>query len=130
VEKEVIPVCRQYGIGVLPYFPLAAGLLTGKYRRGQPAPPGTRLAGSPRAARWMNEANFDAVERLERFAADRGISLLDVAIGGMAAKPQIASVIAGATKPEQIEANVRAGMWQPSVQDMEEIDRITGGVDD
>lgn len=124
VEREVIPACERFGVGMLPYFPLASGLLTGKYHRNQSAPEGTRLAGSPAASRLLNDANFDIVEGLERFAQQRGISLLDVAIGGLAAQPAVASVIAGATKPEQIEANVRAGRWVPSPEDLAEIDRI------
>jgi aryl-alcohol dehydrogenase-like predicted oxidoreductase len=124
IEREVIPACRHFGIGLLPYFPLAAGMLTGKYRRDQPPPEGSRLAGNPNAGRFLNDANFDMVERLERFAADRGLSLLQVAIGGLAAQPQVASVIAGATKPEQVAANVEAGSWTPSPEDRAEIDRL------
>lgn len=124
VERDVIPACERFGVGMLPYFPLASGLLTGKYRRNRSAPEGTRLAGSPAASRLLNDANFDIVEGLERFAQERGISLLDVSIGGLAAQPTVASVIAGATKTEQIEANVRAGRWVPSPEDLAEIDRI------
>ncbi|MDQ2745063.1 MAG: aldo/keto reductase [Chloroflexota bacterium] len=124
VERDVISACLRFGVGMLPYFPLASGLLTGKYRRGQPPPEGTRLAGSPRAGEVLSNANFDIVEKLEQFAKDRGIALLDVAIGGLAAQPAVDSVIAGATKPEQIEANVAAGAWVPSPQELAEIDRI------
>ena len=124
VERDVIPACERFSVGMLPYFPLASGLLTGKYRRNRLAPEGTRLAGSPAASRLLNDANFDIVEGLERFAQERGISLLDVSIGGLAAQSTVASVIAGATKPQQIEANVRAGHWIPSPEDLAEIDRI------
>lgn len=124
VEREVIPACERFGVGMLPYFPLASGLLTGKYRRGQPAPEGTRLAGSPRAGEVLSNQNFEIVEGLERFAEERGISLLDVAIGGLAAQPAVDSVIAGATKPEQIEANVAAGAWIPTSDDLAEINRV------
>jgi aryl-alcohol dehydrogenase-like predicted oxidoreductase len=124
VEAEVIPACERFGVGMLPYFPLAAGMLTGKYHRGEQPPAGTRLAGSPRADRWLTERNFEVVEGLQRFADDRDISLLSVAIGGLAAQPQVASVIAGATKVEQIEANVTAGLWEPTAEDLAEIDRI------
>lgn len=124
LERDVIPACERFGVGMLPYFPLASGLLTGKYHRGQPAPEGTRLAGSPRAGEMLNNQNFDIVEGLERFAKERGITLLDVAIGGLAAQPAVDSVIAGATKPEQIEANVKAGSWVPTAEDLAEIDRI------
>ncbi len=124
IEHDVIPACERFGVGMLPYSPLANGLLTGKYRRGQPAPDGTRLAGSPRAGEMLSDQNFDVVEGLERFAKERGITLLDVAIGGLAAQPAVDSVIAGATKPEQIEANVKAGSWVPTPEDLAEIDRI------
>ena len=126
VEKEVIPACERFDIGMLPFFPLAAGMLTGKYRRGQAAPAGTRLANNPRADRWLSERNFEIVEQLERFASERGVSLLAVAIGGLAAQPQVASVIAGATNADQVGANVEAGLWTPSAEDLAEVDRITG----
>jgi aryl-alcohol dehydrogenase-like predicted oxidoreductase len=127
VEEDVIPVCTRLGIGILPYFPLASGLLTGKYRRGEPPPPGTRLAGNrERAAELITDANLDIVEALERFARERGVGLIDVAIGGLAAQPQVVSVIAGATSVEQVVANARAGRWVPTAEDLAEIDRITG----
>jgi aryl-alcohol dehydrogenase-like predicted oxidoreductase len=110
-------------VGVLPYFPLASGLLTGKYRRGEPAPEGTRLANA-RFARQMTDARFDVVEALEAFAAERGLSLLDVAIGGLAAQPAVGSVIAGATRPEQVKANVAAGRWTPTADDLAALDAI------
>jgi aryl-alcohol dehydrogenase-like predicted oxidoreductase len=115
VEDELLPVCERLGIGVLPYFPLESGLLTGKYRRGEPAPEGTRLASR---ADWLTDDAFDRVEALERFAEERGISLLEVAIGGLLAQPAVSSVIAGATKPEQVRANVAAGRWEPSAEDV------------
>ncbi len=125
VEAEVIPSCARFGVGMLPYFPLASGLLTGKYRRGEAAPPGTRLATSPRAGRFLSDAKFDLVERLEQFAAVREITILQVAIGGLAAQLQVASVIAGATKPEQVWANVEAGSWKPTPDDLAELDRLS-----
>src|SRR6266508_5597296 len=100
-EAELTPASVRVGVGVLPYFPLANGLLTGKYRRGQPPPAGTRLARRPGD---LSEAAFDVVEALERYADERGRSLLDIAIGGLAAQPGVASVIAGATRPEQVHA--------------------------
>ena len=114
-EQELLPVCDRLGIGVLPYFPLASGLLTGKYRRGEPQPEGTRLHGRDEV---FTEETFDRIEALERFAAERGVTLLDVAIAGLLAQPAISSVIAGATKPEQVRANVAAGAWEPSVEDV------------
>jgi aryl-alcohol dehydrogenase-like predicted oxidoreductase len=118
VEAEVIPACERFGLGMLPYFPLASGLLTGKYRRGEAAPAGTRLEGSRSA---LSDASFDRVEALEEYASVRGRSLLDVAIGGLAAMPAVASVIAGATKPDQVAANVASGSWNPSESDLAEL---------
>jgi aryl-alcohol dehydrogenase-like predicted oxidoreductase len=103
---------------VLPYFPLANGLLTGKYRRGQAAPQGTRLAGRESA---LTDDVFDKLEALERFAEKHGRSLLDVAIAGLAAMPAVASVIAGATKPEQVRANAAAGEWELSPDELTEL---------
>jgi aryl-alcohol dehydrogenase-like predicted oxidoreductase len=126
VESDVGPACARLGMGILPFFPLASGLLTGKYRRGQQPPPGTKFAAnSERAGERMTDANFDVVEALERFARERGMALLDVAIGGLAAQSQVVSVIAGAMSPEQVAANVRAARWIPSAADLAEIDRIT-----
>jgi aryl-alcohol dehydrogenase-like predicted oxidoreductase len=121
IEADVIPKCEQLGVGVLPYFPLASGLLTGKYRRGERAPEGTRLAERPQIA---DDDTFDRLEAAERFARERGIELLDVAIAGLAAQPMVASVIAGATKPEQVRANAAAMRWSPSDDDLRELDRI------
>lgn len=123
VEREVIPACERFGLGMLPYFPLASGLLTGKYRRGEQAPEGTRLAG-PMGQRALTDDNFERVEALEKVAAERGVSLLHVAIGGLAAQPAVCSVIAGATSPEQVKANVEAGTWVPSDDDLAAIDAV------
>ena len=121
IEAEAMPAAERLGISVLPFFPLASGLLTGKYRRGEAAPAGTRLAGRESAG---SEAEFEVVEALREFAERRGVELIDVAIGALAAQPAVASVIAGATKPEQIEANVGALRWQPSAEDLAELDRV------
>lgn len=117
-ETEVVPACERFGLGLLPFFPLASGLLSGKYRRGESAPQGTRLA-EDRWARRLAGAPWDVIESLEKFAAERGRNLLDVAIGGLAARPAVASVIAGATTPDQVRANARAGAWEPSAEDRE-----------
>ncbi|HYC82234.1 MAG TPA: aldo/keto reductase [Solirubrobacterales bacterium] len=120
IEAEVAPACERLGVSILPFFPLESGLLTGKYRRGENGPEGTRLAGrSP-----GSDAQFDVVEAIERFAAERGIEPIDVAIAGLLAQPAVASVIAGATRPAQIEANVGALRWTPSAADLAELDRI------
>jgi 1-deoxyxylulose-5-phosphate synthase len=125
LEAEVIPACAHFGVGMIPYSPLANGLLTGKHHRGQAPAPGTRLAIVPAlGASWLTDRNFDRVEALERFARDRGVALLDVAIGWLAAQPQVVSVIAGAMTPEQVRANARAGRWRPGAADLEELDGI------
>src|SRR5262249_36602852 len=113
VEDDVLPTCARLGIGMLPYFPLASGLLTGKYTRGETATEG-RLAG-----REIPAQRWDSTERLQQFAAERNVPLLSVAIGGLAAMPAVASVIAGATRPEQVRANVEAGEWEPTPDDLE-----------
>lgn len=125
-EAELVPACRRFGLGLLPYFPLASGLLTGKYRRGDPPPAGARLA-AERFATRLAEAPWDTIEALERYAAERGIGPLDVAIGGLAAQPTVASVIAGATTAEQVRANVAAAAWQPSADDLATLDQLTRG---
>ena len=122
VEIEVVPACEHHGLGVLPYFPLASGLLTGKYRRGEAPPEGTRLAA------WgggvLDDNRFDVIEKLESYADERSITLLDVAIGGLAAQPAVGSVIAGATSAEQVRANVAAGTWTPSGDDLRALDEV------
>jgi aryl-alcohol dehydrogenase-like predicted oxidoreductase len=121
-ETELVPALQEYGIGLLPYFPLASGLLTGKYRRGAELPEGSRLK------LWgmsVSDRDFDKVERLTAFAEQRGRSLLDVAIGGLAARPTVASVIAGATSAEQVRANVTAGEWVPTADDAAALAELT-----
>jgi aryl-alcohol dehydrogenase-like predicted oxidoreductase len=113
-EHELLPLCERLGIGVIPYFPLARGLLTGKFRRGAPVPEGTRLSGNLD----VHPKTWDRLEALEAFGLERGLTLLDVAIAGLAAMPAVASVIAGATKPEQARANAAAGAWEPSPDDL------------
>jgi aryl-alcohol dehydrogenase-like predicted oxidoreductase len=121
IEAEVAPACERLGVSILPFFPLASGLLTGKYRRGESGPQGSRLSSREQAG---SDEQFDVVEALEEFAEVRGVGILDVAIAGLAAQPVVASVIAGATKPEQVAANVAAIEWQPSEDDLAELDRI------
>jgi aryl-alcohol dehydrogenase-like predicted oxidoreductase len=120
-EDELLPTCERLGLGVLPYFPLASGLLTGKYKRNEPRPQGTRLSGRDEV---FTDEKFDRIEELERFAEERGLTLLDVAIGGLAGQPAVASVIAGATKPEQVYANAKAGEWQPTASDLKALNAI------
>jgi aryl-alcohol dehydrogenase-like predicted oxidoreductase len=127
LDDQMMPVLESYGLGLIPFRPLADGLLTGKYRRGTALPAGSRLGKTPRAAgRYMNDAVWSVVERLEGFAAERGHSLLELAFGWLLARPAVASVIAGATTPEQVAANVHAaGAWRPAPDEMHEIDRLT-----
>ncbi len=121
IEKELLPVVQKYGLGLLPYFPLASGMLTGKYQRGVAAPEGTRFAGwKGLAERYVNDANFTKVERLERFAQERGHTILELAFAWLLSRAPVASVIAGATKPEQVEQNVKAGDWVLNTEDAAE----------
>jgi aryl-alcohol dehydrogenase-like predicted oxidoreductase len=120
-EAEVVPAARHFGLGVLPYFPLANGLLTGKIRRGQGAPVGSRLAGRPE---YVTEQKLSRVEALSEWAESRGATVLEVAVGGLAAQPGCTSVIAGATSAEQVKANAAAADWVPSAGDLAEIDAI------
>ncbi len=123
VERELVLALERFGLGLLPYFPLANGLLSGKYTRRGDRPPGTRLAGAQYDA-YLSSRRFDVVEALEAYAADRGISLLDVAIGGLAARATVASVIAGATRPEQVRANAEAARWVPTAADAEALEAV------
>jgi aryl-alcohol dehydrogenase-like predicted oxidoreductase len=121
IESDVIPECERRGVAVLPYFPLASGLLTGKYRRGEEAPEGTRLHGRDQIA---DNETWDRLDQLADFCDARGVEPVDVSIGWLAAQPTIASVIAGATKPEQVRRNAEAGRWRPSDEDRELLDAI------
>lgn len=121
VEREVVPACQRFGLGVLPYFPLASGLLTGKYGAHAPPPAGSRLAGRPDR---LDNAPWPRIDALAKLADAAGVSLLDMAIGGLAAQPAVSSVIAGATTPAQVRANVAAGSWCPTPEQLAEIDRI------
>ena len=126
-EAELMPAMRAYGLGLLPYFPLASGLLTGKYRRNQPMPEGARLTGTQRLAdRYLTDANWTAAERLGDFAEARGHTLLELAFSWLLAQAPVSSVIAGATKPEQVSANVAAGGWVLTAEELAELDGITG----
>ncbi|HEY1879174.1 MAG TPA: aldo/keto reductase [Caulobacteraceae bacterium] len=113
VEREVLPACDRFGLGLLPYFPLASGLLSGKYHRGEPAPEGTRLSvGGRRAEQALSDRNFDRLERLAAWAAEHGHSLLDLAFAWLLSHKEVPSVIAGATRPEQVKANAAAATWK------------------
>lgn len=126
IERELIPALDAKGVGLLPYFPLASGLLTGKYTRGAETPAGTRMALMKRLSdRFMTEKNWRIVESLEAFCTKRDRTMLELAFGWLLTKPVVASVIAGATKPEQIEANAKATGWKISSEDLAEIDKFT-----
>jgi aryl-alcohol dehydrogenase-like predicted oxidoreductase len=126
LDRDMMPMLKAYDLGLIPFRPLADGLLTGKYRRGAPPPTNTRLGSMPRAAgRNLTERNWTVVEHLEGFAAERGHRLLDLAFGWLLHRPMVASVIAGATTPEQVEENVRAANCGLSAEDLRELDRLT-----
>jgi aryl-alcohol dehydrogenase-like predicted oxidoreductase len=121
-ERDVLPLCREYGIGFVPYLPLASGLLTGKYRRGEPSPPGSRLENRPEV---RTDERLERVEALEAFAKERGHTLLELAIGGLASQPGVVSVIAGATTPEQVRANAAAS-WRLSKAELSALSELLG----
>jgi aryl-alcohol dehydrogenase-like predicted oxidoreductase len=122
IERELVPACERFGLGILPFYPLANGLLTGKVRRGEPVPADSRLASRQD---FITDERLDKVEKLSAYAEEQGVSLLEVAIGGLAAQPAVASVIAGATKPEQVRANAAAGRWRPSREQVRAINELT-----
>jgi aryl-alcohol dehydrogenase-like predicted oxidoreductase len=115
-EDDVLPACEELGIGFVPYFPLASGLLTGKYRRGEPGPAGARLSERDEIG---NDEQFAIVESLQRYAEERGITLIEVAIGALLTREAVSSVIAGATKPEQVRENAAAAHWRHTAEDLE-----------
>jgi len=128
IEKDLLPAAQEYNLGLLPFFPLASGLLTGKYQRGAAAPADTRFAKAPALRdRYVTPRNEDIVEQLVAFAKARGHSMLELAFSWLASRPQVSSVIAGATRVEQVEANVKAIDWTLSAEELAEIDRITLG---
>lgn len=126
IERDLLPACQKFGLGMLPYFPLASGFLTGKYRRGAEAPKGTRLAlMQPMAKQVMTEPNFTSLERLEQFARGRDHTLVELAMSWLACQPLVSSVISGATRPEQVTENVKACGWKLTHEEMKEVDAIT-----
>jgi aryl-alcohol dehydrogenase-like predicted oxidoreductase len=130
--RDVVPACARLGVGILPYFPLASGLLTGKYRRGEPPAAGTRLSMLPeeRATRVLSDRNFDEVDRLTAFSEDRNHTILELAFAWLAAQPAMASIIAGATKPEQVAANVAAVDWKLSDDEVAQLDQLLSSSDE
>jgi aryl-alcohol dehydrogenase-like predicted oxidoreductase len=125
VEHEVTPACERFGLGMLPFFPLASGLLTGKYKRGEAPAEGTRLAAwGPRGAAALNDKNFDRLEALSSWAEERGHDMLDLAFAWLLGHPVVPSVIAGATKPEQVARNATAGAWKLTPEEVEEVTKL------
>jgi len=124
VEDSVVPAARSVGMGIVPYFPLASGMLTGKYRRGEPFPEGSRLAAIPQLAQSATDENFERIERMADFATKRDHTLLELAIAWLAAQDGVASVIAGATTPDQVRANARAASWQLTPDDLDALERV------
>ena len=124
IEAELVPACEEYGIGIIPFYPLESGLLSGKYRRGEEPPQGSRLARDRFVGR-LAEAPWDVIEALRDFADKRGLGLIDVAIGGLVAQPGVASAIVGAMTPEQVRANARAAEWEPDPSDLATLDELT-----
>lgn len=126
VESELVPVMQSYGLGLIPHTPLAAGLLSGKYQRNAPMPTGARMTREKnQAARWINDTNLGVVERVTEFAQARGHTMLELAMSWLAARPAVASIIAGATTPEQVELNARAVNWRLSSEELAQIDKLT-----
>ncbi len=124
VEAEVVPAAAKFGLGLLPFFPLEYGLLTGKYTRGAEAPAGSRAALDAGRAQWLAGADWDRIEALGAYARARGLEMLDVAIAGLAAKPTVGSVISGATSGDQVRRNAAALRWQPTTEDLDELAEI------
>ena len=124
IEREVTPFCEAYGVGIIPFFPLESGFLTGKYRRGEEPPAGARLTGSPRGDGLFTDENFTVLEKLEAFAAGQDRTLLELAFAGLAAQPAVASIIAGATTPEQVASNAAAAAWALDAGERDALDGI------
>ncbi len=127
VETELAPACLKYGLGLLPYFPLASGFLTGKYHKDEQQPEGARLSGnSPMAGRILSDANYEMLSKLETFADEHGHTMIELAFSWLASKPYVASVIAGATRPEQVEQNAKSADWKLTDEEFKEVDEIMG----
>src|SRR5581483_309103 len=124
IEAEVVPACLKYGVGVIPYSPLSGGFLSGKYRRGAPPPEGARLSAGPMSQRILTDRNFDYLESLEAFAAARGRTVQELAIAWLLRRPAVSTVIVGATGPDQVSQNVKAGEWSLSDAEMQELESL------
>jgi aryl-alcohol dehydrogenase-like predicted oxidoreductase len=127
LEREVLPYCAAANVGILPFFPLAGGFLTGKYKRGQPAPAGSRGEQSPYVQKYMVEANYAKVEKLEAWAQARGHGMTELAHAWLLAHPQVSSVISGATRPEQVQANAAGAAWSLTPEELQEVNGVLEG---
>jgi aryl-alcohol dehydrogenase-like predicted oxidoreductase len=127
IERELLPYCDASGVGILPYFPLAGGFLTGKYRRGEPAPPGSRGASSPGVQRYMTDAHYALIERLTGWAEERGHTLGELTHAWLLAHPRVCSVISGATSPEQVADHARAADWRLGADDLAAVNALLDG---
>jgi aryl-alcohol dehydrogenase-like predicted oxidoreductase len=126
LEKEMLPFCRSQGVGLIPYFPLAGGFLTGKYKRDQPAPAGSRGESSPYIRQYLTGTNYTIVERLSEWSEQHGHTLGDTAHAWLLSHPEVSSVISGATRAEQMQENARAADWLPTLDEVQQIDQILG----
>jgi aryl-alcohol dehydrogenase-like predicted oxidoreductase len=124
IEREVLPYCKARNVGILPFFPLAGGFLTGKYRRGQAAPAGSRGESSPYVQKYMTDTNYDKVEAMEKWAQERGHTMGELAHAWLLAHPEVSSVISGATKMEQIQANAASASWKLTPDELAEVNKI------
>ncbi len=125
IEQDLVPCCQTYGIGVIPYYPLAAGFLTGKYRRGEAPPAGSRFNSEPSYLQILSDANFDKLDKLQTFASQRGHSITELAIAWLLSHPWVSTVISGATKIEQVSANVAAVEWKLTANEVAQLEKIT-----
>lgn len=124
VEREIVPVCLEFGLGVIPYFPLDAGVLTGKYKPGAEPPEGTRGHNNPRFAPRLRAETLEAVQRLDAWARDHGHTVAELALAWLASRPAVSTIIAGTTRPEQVAANARAADWKLTPDDLAEVERL------
>lgn len=129
IEQEMIPYCNAYGVGILPYFPLAGGFLTGKYKQGQAAPAGSRGENSPYVQRYMTDKNYAIVEKLSAWAEERGHSMVELAHAWLLGQPQVSSVISGATKLSQVQSNAAAAEWSLSAEELAAVNAVLDGKD-
>ena len=130
VEREIVPVCQEFGLGIIPYFPLDAGVLTGKYQPGEPAPEGTRGYDNPRFAPRLRQSTLEAVQRLDAWARESDDTVAELALAWLASRPAVSTIIAGTRRPEQVAANARAADWKLTPDDLAEVEQLLRLVED